>query len=221
MKNPPLAKQYLPIIYSNPKVDIILNYIPNPEKEFISNIKVSTNQTGDIFLAPLCETLKQLNFPLNNSTIFYYSPNTGMFHYTGNDPLPQYATIPSQEWTIENGRKTIVIRARPVEQPDLPRLEPDLELETACLVDLRSENASDNNLYYDDSDSSSDDKCRRRRHKERKVGEVLDLVLKWRKLYSGVRDYKTGQIIKLTLEDAAKRLGVAKKSLDDYLLQIR
>jgi len=94
-----------------------------------------------------------------------------------------------------------------------------LELETACLVDLRTDPTIEQ--FYDDSDCSSDVQSKRRRHKERKIGEVLDLVLKWRKLYSGVRDYKTGQIIKLTLEDAAKRLGVAKKSLDDYLLQIR
>jgi hypothetical protein len=202
------------------QVDVTLHYIPNQDKEFISNLKVSTTANGDIYLQPLCETLKSLNFPLSNSTIFYYSNNTGAFHYVGNDPLPQQAIIPSTEYSTENGRKAIIIRARPVEQPDLPRLEPDLELEAFCLVERPP--VSDNTEFsFDDSDSSSDEKAKRRRHKERKIGEVLDLVLRWRKLYSGVRDYKTGQIVKLSLEDAAKRLGVAKKSLDDYLLQIR
>lgn len=36
------------------------------------------------------------------------------------------------------------------------------------------------------------DKVRRKRHKERKISEVLDLVLKWRKLYYGVKDPKNG-----------------------------
>jgi hypothetical protein len=95
-------------------------------------------------------------------------------------------------------------------------MEPDIELETATLVDLHSESCQDPEL-----DSSPTENGKRKRHKERKIGEVLDLVLRWRKLYSGVRDPRTGQIIKLSLEDAAKKLGVAKKSLDDYLLQIR
>jgi len=61
-------------------------------------------------------------------------------------------------------------------------------------------------------------KKKRTRHKERKICEVLDLVLKWRKLYAGVRDQSTGNFLKLSLEEAAKHIGVAKKSLDDYLL---
>ena len=42
----------------------------------------------------------------------------------------------------------------------------------------------------------------------------------WRKLYAGFQDDK-GRNVKLTLEDAAKTVGISKKSLDDYLTQLR
>ena len=62
---------------------------------------------------------------------------------------------------------------------------------------------------------------KQKRTKERKIGEILDKVLQWRRLYTGVNDPATGQTIKMSLEDAAQRVGISKKSLDDYLLQIR
>lgn len=42
----------------------------------------------------------------------------------------------------------------------------------------------------------------------------------WRRLYNGVTG-KDGQLVRYSLEDAAKKVGISKKSLDDYLLQLR
>ena len=42
----------------------------------------------------------------------------------------------------------------------------------------------------------------------------------WRKLYNGVQD-QDGNLLRYSLEDAASKVGVSKKSLDDYLLQLR
>lgn len=42
----------------------------------------------------------------------------------------------------------------------------------------------------------------------------------WRKLYNGIQD-QSGKIVRYSLEDAAKKVGISKKSLDDYLLQLR
>jgi len=38
-------------------------------------------------------------------------------------------------------------------------------------------------------------------------------------LYNGV--YREGNLVRYSLEDAAAKVGVSKKSLDDYLLQLR
>lgn len=58
-----------------------------------------------------------------------------------------------------------------------------------------------------------------RRTKERKIGDVIKKVSEWRKLYNGTE--VEGQIVKKSLEEAAKLVGISKKSLDDYLLQLR
>jgi hypothetical protein len=56
--------------------------------------------------------------------------------------------------------------------------------------------------------------------KEKKVGEVVEKVALWRKFYSGFYD-ESGNFVHKQLEVAAQHVGVAKKTLDDYLLQIR
>jgi len=48
-----------------------------------------------------------------------------------------------------------------------------------------------------------------RREKERKIGEVVIKVSQWRALYNEK---------KITLEMAADKVGISKKSLDDYFL---
>lgn len=42
----------------------------------------------------------------------------------------------------------------------------------------------------------------------------------WRKLYNGV-DLGNGETVRYSLEDSARLVGISKKSLDDYLLQLR
>ena len=51
-----------------------------------------------------------------------------------------------------------------------------------------------------------------RREKERKIGEVVIKVSQWRTLYNDK---------KVTLEQAAEKVGISKKSLDDYFLQLK
>jgi hypothetical protein len=42
----------------------------------------------------------------------------------------------------------------------------------------------------------------------------------WRKLYNGI-PAKDGKLMRYSLEESAKKVGISKKSLDDYLLQLR
>lgn len=43
----------------------------------------------------------------------------------------------------------------------------------------------------------------------------------WRRLFNGYIDNKSGKLIRYSLEESARKVGLSKKSLDDYLLQIR
>lgn len=63
-------------------------------------------------------------------------------------------------------------------------------------------------------------KSHSRRNKERRIGEIIEKVNDWRTLYTGTID-SNGRSVKYSLEDAAKIVGIAKKTLDDYLLQLR
>ena len=59
-----------------------------------------------------------------------------------------------------------------------------------------------------------------RRSKERRIVSVVKKVYMWRKMYTGFQDDK-GNYYKFTLEGAAEKIGISKKSLDDYLIQLR
>ncbi len=56
-----------------------------------------------------------------------------------------------------------------------------------------------------------------RRAKERRIDFVIEKVKLWRKLYNGIPD-KKGNLIRHSLDEAANKVGLSKKSLDDYLL---
>ena len=57
------------------------------------------------------------------------------------------------------------------------------------------------------------------RIKERTIKEIMEKVGTWRQLYCGV--HLNGKFVKLSLKEAATKVGISRKSLDDYLLQIR
>ena len=67
--------------------------------------------------------------------------------------------------------------------------------------------------------SSQDKSAAGKRTKERSIADIIEKVSLWRKLYNGV--YRDGNLVRYSLEDAAKKVQVSKKSLDDYLLQLR
>lgn len=60
----------------------------------------------------------------------------------------------------------------------------------------------------------------KKRTKERKISFIIEKVNLWRKLYTGFPD-ENGKLQKYSLESAAEVIGISKKSLDDYLLQLR
>ena len=63
-------------------------------------------------------------------------------------------------------------------------------------------------------------KIKDKRTKERRIGFIVEKVNAWRKLYNGFYNEK-GEHIRYSLDQAAKIIDVSKKSLDDYLLQLR
>jgi hypothetical protein len=58
------------------------------------------------------------------------------------------------------------------------------------------------------------------RTKERSIRYIIEKVSQWRKLYNGYMD-ENHVLCRMSLEQAAEKVNVSKKSLDDYLSQLR
>ena len=71
---------------------------------------------------------------------------------------------------------------------------------------------------FDKKDNNKNQKDKR--IKERKIEFIVEKVNAWRRLYNGFYNEK-GEYTRYSLEQAAKMVGISKKSLDDYLLQLR
>lgn len=59
----------------------------------------------------------------------------------------------------------------------------------------------------------------KKRIKERVIGDVIEKVVLWRKMHEGIEE--NGKKIQIPLDVAAQRVGISKKTLDDYLFQIK
>ena len=159
------------------------------------------------------ELLKKLeeSIQINNFQIFYYNSVYKSFILIGIYPKKIICEkIYLKESIIHPKNKdiiTIKLKFRQIINKDNA-----LKMEYMILDEGKNEEKSENS--YPELGNKT------RRSKERKIGSVVRKVYIWRKLYSGFKD-EQGRTIKLTLEDAAKKVGISKKSLDDYLIQLR
>jgi hypothetical protein len=85
---------------------------------------------------------------------------------------------------------------------------------------MRLELIEDNNENIDENNQNMFINHKSKRSKERKIGYIIEKVYLWRRLYNGFED-ENGNVTKLTLEESANKVGISKKSLDDYLIQLR
>jgi len=191
------------------QADVVLIFLPKYEKELLQSVRILRTSQGDVDLADVLQTLKSMGFPITKNVISYYSQVNDMYVYIGNDPVPRGSVIPALDVVEAPEGKQITIRIRQI-LSDFP-LAQDQMIET--------DNVKMEGSVVFNPDGTKETK--QKRTKERKIGEILDKVLQWRKLYTGVCDPATGQTVKMSLEEAAQRVGISKKSLDDYLLQIR
>jgi hypothetical protein len=85
---------------------------------------------------------------------------------------------------------------------------------TQLLLRFRYPIQHDSRKRLDNTDETA------QRTKDRKICYIIEKVALWRNLYNGTVLVQ-GDRNKLTLEEASMHIGISKKSLDDYLLQLR
>ena len=141
-----------------------------------------------------------ISYRTNNENLLSVSEEENVFLYVGAYPLVDNYSIEIPKDNI------LIINLRPfIDKTDQLRLE---------LYEEKTEQQDENKKKHYFVNQNS------KRAKERKIGYILKKVYLWKKLYEGVVD-RLGNKIKMTLQDAAEKVDISKKSLDEYLNQIR
>ena len=177
------------------------------ERELVQGVQAPYlvfTSAQEIALAPLLQFLKTLGYQLTNCSVSYYSAVAGLYVYCGNDPVSGAFTVPVYEIAASRVISTqLLLRCREV----LPNeFGSTLSLPQGVLTSFKAMESPKSPALY--------------RTKERKIGYIIDKVMDWRALYNGSMN-SDGEEVKFTLEQAASEVSISKKSLDDYLLQLR
>lgn len=155
--------------------------------------------------ARLVQQLKARGFEVTGMRVDYWSDLMHTFVACGVDPLPVSVVVPDFELMDK-----LVLRFVQPSWTDTSHL-PSTFLEEVAAYRRYPEI---------EPDQSSPVK-----KKERIIGHVLERVTKWREIVKESKRRREADATypeeRQTLEDAAKAVGIAKKSLDDYLLMIR
>ena len=171
---------------------------------------IPSHKKGENYVI-LNEIITQLEkeIPLDNFQISYYNENQKEYILIGKYPLnlDKEILIEYNSTKIINDNIFIKLRLRQIfDRENLLKME---------FVEGENDNGEEAIQKFEIGENN-----KIKRAKERKIGYIIRKVYMWRKMYSGFIDER-GRRIKLTLEEAADKVGISKKSLDDYLIQLR
>lgn len=184
-------------------INIQINIAYSLEVYSYSKIPVTIikNNDSNIESFDLQEALNYLidkqKLNLNNKALSIYDEDLLLYICLGKFPLMNHVIIPYSDM--------IKLKIRSL-QSKYHLLKMEFYDEKQYYVDEEKEN-----IHINENS---------KRSKERKIGYVIEKVFLWRKLYNGFYD-EEGNLVKFTLEEAADKVGISKKSLDDYLIQLR
>ena len=170
-----------------------LGYPDSYKSGSISNLSNLHWANGSLLLQPILAQLKTNRLQIDKTMVSCLGPEDNLYVYIGNDPLPISAAVPADY--IRNGK----VGSRQL------------------TLKFRYTGKSETQHGYQHEDDLGK---AAHRTKERKIGYIIEKVARWRNLYNGVVNSK-GEHIRMTLEESAMQVGISKKSLDDYLLQLR
>jgi len=172
-----------------------------PHEKLVECLKLKKHD-NKISLAEILAPFKEKGFNFNSYMFLYFSKSQQIYTYCGCSNNSEISFISLNDITDN----LIKIRCRKSKtQPVLRDSEDFLQQE----------------FQHENKPQESTSALRRgKRTKERRIREIVNKVTEWRKLYTGIRG-SDGNLTKYSLEEAAAIVGIAKKTLDDYLLQLR
>jgi hypothetical protein len=207
---------FLPILNSNfNNISCIVNlsFSYNDEALKISDVTLNILNNNCVDILDLCTELFNHGIgQINNTAISYYDPELKIYIFCGVYPNLKTVLIPLVLFKAEGLN---------CKGPDTNAYEISLRSRFIPVIDekLKMILIDEDHEHTEESNSGMLGK-KSRRSKERKLGYIIEKVFLWRKLFNGYKDDNKG-FVKLTLEDAAQKVGISKKSLDDYLNQLK
>ncbi|CAK77025.1 unnamed protein product (macronuclear) [Paramecium tetraurelia] len=168
-------------------------------------------QPNGINIFKLTHKLKELGIQLEGRTIAYYSYDCEMYINCGMDPVHCSYVIPFEEIKLNNQLRIKCL------QTAISLIHLVMSEEMNEKVNKMKEQDGNDQQNLQQQGQENQKQCRRT--KERRIGYIIEKVSKWREYYSGIMI--DGESKRFTLEEAAQKVNISKKSLDDYLLQIR
>lgn len=210
---------------------------PNKDYQLLS--KGLKSQTLQIKLADLCNSLRLLGFPTTGSMINIYLKEVEDYVFFGADPIDSNVYIDSDMVDFNCLRLKIINyfdekllkRPRDIKKDGTAKegsnINNNLNGDEDFEIEIDDDADEDINMFnqgVDEPNSTNTKevgtKHKEKRTKERKIGFIIEKVNAWRKLYNGFYN-ENGEHTRYSLDQAAKIINISKKSLDDYLLQLR
>ncbi len=164
------------------------------EEEIIPNLEINMTSDKKIFMKDIISKLKYLGYPTTGALFSVYIKSAEEYVYLGSDPIDPNLFLDESLVDFENLKIKLVSY---LEDKLIKKTEKQL---------------------FDKKDNNKNQKDKR--IKERKIEFIVEKVNAWRRLYNGFYNEK-GEYTRYSLEQAAKMVGISKKSLDDYLIQLR
>ena len=164
------------------------------EEEIIPNLEINITSDKKIFMKDIISKLKYLGYPTTGGLFSVYIKSAEEYVYMGSEPIDPNLFLDESLVDFDNIKIKLV-----------SYLEDKLIKKTEKQLFDKKENSKT---------------IRDKRTKERKIEFIVEKVNAWRRLYNGFYN-ENGEYTRYSLDQAAKMVGISKKSLDDYLLQLR
>lgn len=192
---------------------------PAQAQELVQPILVSAKKDNGVLKVRVGDLVEQIKKPIlekvRNFMVSFFCHKIRSFIYIGSNLISKTDILADK--IQKSGLEVAAIAKK--SNPQAANGEQNANDAVELLWDLLGDSSSEVVLKFrekaksQDSDSlviaNAEDGKGSRREKERKIGEVVIKVCAWRRLYNEQR---------VTLEAAAEKVGISKKSLDDYFL---
>ena len=172
-------------------------------------INYQTNSINEFFIwvDDLKHLLKIKGYPITTSTIYIYDE----------DFIEGYSLVNDKEKIYSVTIKNDTIKLKLKNYIDNKLIEDTFSILKKCFSDSSQEKAE---LGQENSSISNQEKNKELNKRTRTIGEVVKIVYAQRKFFNGYYNDE-GENIKFNLDAASKKVNIKRKTLDDYLKQLR